>query len=373
MEPFKNNLSKELVCAIANQLEKHLGSFDKVEFINSIVPELDALELKERSQLIADQLHRVLPSDLKERYRILLAILHPAEDADNTQQSNRLGIRGWGMMPLCTVVGQHGLQDFDASLAVLKEMTKRFSSEFDIRYFLLADQERALAIMTGWLNDPNRHVRRLISEGTRPRLPWGMQLPQLIANPNPVLPLLEILRDDEEEYVRRSVANHLNDISKDHPDLIARLAKQWRQPNNQKREKLLRHACRSLIKQGHPLTLEIFGYKSPNISLEQLVLKTPVLELGNSLNFFVHIKSLSSRKQLLVMDYVVHHQKSNGSLSAKVFKWKTLTLAPHSELSLERSHKIRLVTTRRYYAGKHALSLRINGRDFGYEEFNLVC
>ena len=373
MEPFKNNLSKELVCSIANQLQKHLDSFDKTEFINSIVPELDTLALKERSQLIADKLHTVLPLDLKQRYRIILAILHPVEDADNALQSNELGIRGWGMMPLCSVVGQHGLADFDASLAALKEMTKRFSSEFDIRYFLLADQDRALGIISSWVHDPNRHVRRLISEGTRPRLPWAMQLPQFIANPSTVLPLLEILRDDEDEYVRRSVANHLNDISKDHPDLIARLAKEWRQPHNTKREKLLRHACRNLIKQGHSLTLNVFGYSSPNISLEQLRIKTPVLELGNSLQFSVSIKSHTSQKQPLVMDYVVHHQKSNGSLSPKVFKWKTLTLAPHSELILERSHEIRLITTRRYHAGNHALSLRINGQDFGYEEFHLVC
>jgi len=223
MEPFKNNISSELVSCFADHLEKHLASFNRNQFESAIVDELDRLELKERAQLIADQLHSVLPTDHKTRHRILLDMLHPLEDADNGMQSDGQGIRGWGMMPLCAVVGQHGLETFDESMDVLKQMTSRFSSELDVRYFLLADQERALEIMTGWIDDPNRHVRRLVSEGTRPRLPWAMQLPRLISDPSPVLPLLEKLRDDKEEYVRRSVANHLNDISKDHPDLVGDL------------------------------------------------------------------------------------------------------------------------------------------------------
>ncbi len=373
MEPFKNNLSKELVCCIANQLAKHLDRFDEDRFVSRIGPALDELELKERSQCIADELHRVLPKELNERYRILLAMLHPLEDTENALQSDENGIRGWGMLPLCSVVGQHGLEDFDVSLATLKEMTKRFSSEFDVRHFLLADQDRTLAIMAGWLQDPNRHVRRLVSEGTRPRLPWAMKLPQLIANPSPVLPLLEALRDDEEEYVRRSVANHLNDISKDHPDLIAQLAREWMQPENRQRTKLLRHACRGLIKQGHPIALEVFGYESPKLSLEKLTIKTPIVVLGNALQFVARIQSHSNCEQPLIIDYVIHHQKNNGGLTAKVFKWKTASLSPHGELLIDRTHKIRPVTTRRYYTGKHALSLRINGQDFGYKEFHLEC
>lgn len=373
MAPFKNNFSRELVCCIANQLEKHLHPFNKAIFVNTIAPRLDNLELKERSQLIADELHSVLPAGLKERYPILLAMLHPDEDTNSTLQSDENGIRGWGIMPLSAVVGQYGLEDFDASLALLKEMTKRFSSEFDIRYFLLADQERTLTIMSAWLQDSNRHVRRLVSEGTRPRLPWAMQLPQLVGDPSPALPLLKALRDDEEEYVRRSVANHLNDISKDHPDLVAQLAKDWMQPENPQREKLLRHGCRTLIKQGHPLALEAFGYFPPKLSLEKLVVKTPVLVLGNALQFSICIKSRCDHDQPLIIDYIVHHQKNNGSLTSKVFKWKTVSLSPHAELSLDRSHLVRKITTRRYYSGKHALSLRINGQDYGYEDFHLEC
>jgi hypothetical protein len=200
-----------------------------------------------------------------------------------------------------------------------------------------------------------------------------MRLPKLIADPTPTLPLLVALRDDEEEYVRRSVANHLNDISKDHPEFVAKLAKDWMKVGNGKREKLLRHACRTLIKQGHPQTLEVFGYASPQITLDSLLIETPSLELGDILKFTICIKSLSNQAQPLIIDYAIYHKKNNGSLIAKVFKWKILTLASHGEITLGRCHAIRQVTTRRYYSGQQALSLRINGQEYGYAEFNLKC
>lgn len=372
MEPFKNNFSEELVGCIADQLGKHLKPFNRSEFLAAILPQLESLELKERSQLIADTLHTVLPTHFKKRNAILLAMLHPLTDSENSLQSDDTGIRGWGMLPLCAVVGQYGIDDFDASLKLLKEMTKRFSSEFDIRYFLLADQARVLAILSEWLDDSCQHVRRLISEGTRPRLPWAMQLPQIIADPTPILPLLDALKDDEEEYVRRSVANNLNDIAKDHPDLVAGIAEKWMLPGNKKREKLLRHACRTLIKQGHAQTLSVFGYSKPKITLTVLDIETLRLKMGNPLVFSACIKSTSKQPQSLIIDYLVHHQKSNGKLSPKVFKWKTMTLQAGETITINRRHPIREITTRRYYEGTHALSLRINGEDFGYEEFHLI-
>jgi len=373
MEPFKDHFSPQLVCCLADHLKKHLRPFKRAQFINGINPELESLELKERCQLIADKLHSVLPADLKQRYAIIQAMLHPNLEGGEGLQSDKQGIRGWGVLPLCTVVGQHGLEEFDLSMAMLRTMTGYFSSELDIRYFILSDQDRALAIMSQWLKDPDHHVRRLVSEGSRPRLPWAMQLPKLIADPGPTLPLLQALRDDKEEYVRRSVANHLNDISKDHPDLVAELAHHWMQDANRNRERLLRHACRSLIKQGHPKALAAFGYASPKIELESLLIKRPVITLGEDLDFSISLKSTTGQKQALIIDYVIHHQKKNGKLTPKVFKWKTIELEPDQTTSFSRSHKIRAVTTRRYYSGLHTLSLRINGKDFGYQEFELSC
>ncbi len=371
MEPFKNRISADLVGHISGQLERHVPGFKRKPFEKAILAKLDDLELKERAQLIADQMHEVLPTAPKKRAKIVRAMLHP-RGTEKGQQSDGDGISGWGMFPLGMVVGQNGLGDFEGSLDLLKDMTGHFSSEFDVRFFLIEDQDRALTIMREWVDHPDYHVRRLLSEGTRPRLPWGLQLPQLIADPSPMLPLLEALRDDEEEYVRRSVANHLNDIAKDHPDLVARLAKKWLKGASPTREKLVRHACRSLIKQGHTATLEAFGLGAPKIDLTKLAIKTKKVRFGDVLTFSATICSTSKQKQSLVFDYLVHFKKANGDLVGKVFKWKKVTLAPGESLTMEKSHPIKPITTRRYYEGKQGLSLRINGQDFGSANFTLL-
>lgn len=372
MEPFKNFISPELVTCIAGHLEIHLPTFDRASFEAVILKELNGLELKARGQLIADHLHTVLPEDHSVRHKIIRAMLHPADDINEEQKSDAEGICGWGMMPLGLVVGQHGLGAFEESLLLLKEMTKRFTSEFDVRYFLLENQQRALNIMQSWINDPNRHVRRLVSEGTRPRLPWAMQLPGLKADPSPTLPLLTALRDDKEEYVRRSVANHLNDIAKDHPDLVANIAKQWMRNADTNRTRLVRHACRSLIKQGHRGALEAFGLNPPEVKLREFSIETQKVIFGNDLIFSIDLISTSKKPQNLIIDYVVHFVKANKQRSGKVFKWKKLTLETGQCLSIKKSHPIRPITTRRYYAGTQALTIRINGEDFGLEEFDLL-
>ena len=371
MEPFKNNLSPQLVNCIAGHLEKHVSNFERTTFENAILQDLESLELKERAQLIATHIHHILPCEHQSRFNIIRAILRPIDKDQIGVQSDERGISGWGMFPLGMVVGQHSLAAFDEALDLLKDMTTRFSSEFDVRYFILADQPRALNIMKGWVKDTNHHVRRLVSEGSRPRLPWAMHLPQLIADPSPTLPLLEALRDDEEEYVRRSVANHLNDIAKDHPDLVAELAGEWMKGASVQRKKLLRHACRTLIKQGHPIALNAFGFEPPLIDLTQLSIKTKVVMLGGDLVFTVGLHSTCAMPQPLIIDYILHFKKANGKQAGKVFKWKVITLSAYAAMTLEKKHSLNIITTRRYYTGQQSLSLRINGQDFGAEEFML--
>ncbi|MCP4381266.1 MAG: DNA alkylation repair protein [Hyphomicrobiales bacterium] len=371
MEPFKNNISPRLVGLIADQLSAHLDGFDRSGFMDGILSELEDLELKDRARLIAHRMHAVLPADPGKRNAILATMLHPMDDPESDQSDER-GIRGWGMMPLGMVVGLYGVDDFDGSLALLRTMTPRWTSEFDVRYFLLADEDRALATMTGWLGDPDYRVRRLVSEGTRPRLPWGVQLPQLVADPSPTLPILTKLRDDPEEYVRRSVANHLNDIAKDHPDLVVQLASGWMKDATPGRLKLLRHACRTLIKQGHASALRVFGFGPAAIRLSSLQVEKRIVTLGDSLAFACELTSTSRERQELILDYVLHFRKANGTLSPKVFKWKVLALDPRQTITLQRTHAVRAVTTRRYYAGDQMVSLRINGQDFGEAAFELI-
>lgn len=364
--------SPALVSHLADHLHLQVSGFDRAGFEAPILADLQELELKQRAQLIADQVHFHLPEQPAERARVLLAILHPDELDHANQPSDEHGVCGWAIFALQMVVGQHGLEDFDRSMEVLRQMSKRFSSEFGIRYFLLADQARALKIMQNWLSDDNYHVRRLISEGSRPRLPWAMQLPGFIADPSPILPLLIALRDDEHEYVRRSVANSLNDIAKDHPNVVGDLAVKWMKNAKPLRQKLVRHACRTLIKQGHETALQAFGVFAPNIELLSLKVNTKIIKMGEKLQFDVELLSNSEQSQNLIIDYILHFKKANGKLAPKVFKWSKFTLAGGKGRKLSKAHPIRKISTRKYYGGVQGLSLRINGQDFSYQEFELT-
>lgn len=371
MEPFKNEISPELVGVLADQLGKHIPSLDVGSFAAPLLQKLPHLELKQRVSLLADAMHTVLPTPVDVRYAILAAMLHQDEENRATGSSSKDGLCGWGIWPLTEIVGKHGLNDFDASLALLKEMTKRGTSEFDVRPFLDHDPKRSLETILNWVNDPNHHVRRLASEGTRPRLPWGMRLNGLIADPLLTLPILQALKDDPSEYVRRSVANHINDIAKDHPDLVVNLILEWLQDAPEPRRKLIRHACRSLIKQGHPGALAAFGFHAPEIAEPFIAISNPQIVLGGGIDFSVEIRSTSNQPQKLLIDYVVHHKKANGLHTPKVFKWTTVSLDGLARRTFNRRHSVKPVTTRRYHAGSHFLSLRINGQDFGRDRFSL--
>jgi 3-methyladenine DNA glycosylase AlkC len=372
MEPFKTFFSPGLVATMAGHLARHLPGLDPHTFAAPILDRLDGLELKARAQLIADHLHRALPADCARRADILTAVLHPDPLDHADRPADDHGLCGWAILPLTMVVGQHGLADFDRSMTLLREMTKRFSAEFGIRHFLLADQPRALAILAGWLDDPNRHVRRLISEGSRPRLPWAMQLPGLIRDPAPALPLLRHLRDDPEPYVRRSVANHLNDIAKDHPGLVVRLAGDWMDGAGPDRRALLRHACRTLIKQGDAGALAAFGQHPAQIVPARPILERDRMRLGEVLEIRADLQSTADAPQDLTIDIVVHFLKANGVRAPKVFKGTRLTLPPGAERTVTLRLPLRPVTTRRHYAGRHAVALRINGADSALAEFDLI-
>ena len=380
-EPFKNQFSKKLIVGMGDHFSRAWPSFDKAGFVSKAAKNLRALELKERSTQITEAMAAFLPRDYKKAAAIMLKSLAP-EDACNGigdgdgdgggEKANRPGIDGWGIMPMNHYVGLYGLEHFDLSLDLLREMTKRWTSEFGIRFFLLDDPDRTLSTLKKWIRDPSEHVRRLVSEGTRPRLPWAMQLPTFIDDPSPLLPLLEALKDDEEEYVRRSVANHLNDIAKDHPALVAKMAKKWMRGATVNRGRLVRHACRTLIKQGHKETLAALGYKKPSVRVKRLKILTPKVQFGEALLFELSLASTSKRSQPLIVDYAIHHRKANGSTSPKVFKWKTITLDTEEAHNAKRKHPMRKITTRVYYPGRHRLEILVNGVSLGSKEFELV-
>jgi 3-methyladenine DNA glycosylase AlkC len=268
-------------------------------------------------------------------------------------------------------VAKYGLDHYDLSMGALYQMTKRFTAEGAIRAFLLRSPEKTLAILSRWAEDENCHVRRLVSEGTRPRLPWAIQLKPFIADPRPVLKLLEKLRTDPELMVRRSVANNLNDIAKDNPDQVVETLRRWSRIDNDGTRWLIRHAARTLVKQGNREMLAILGYSPEvHICVSEIQLHKAAINLGEALTFSFNVRSTSHHAQKLVIDYVIYHVRANGKLSPKVFKLTRKTLEAGEAAAISKTHPFRSISTRTYYPGHHALEIQVNGtgyRKVGFE------
>ena len=371
-EPFKNLFNKTNIRGMGQHYAKAWPEFELEAFVAAATKDMESLELKERSAQITEAMATYLPADFEKAAAIMLASLALAEETNIFADVDERGIAGFLIMSMTHYVGLHGLGHFDISMNLLKEMTIRSTSEFGIRFFLLDDPERTLSVLEAWTTDPNQHVRRLVSEGSRTRLPWAMRLPAFMADPAPVIHLLELLKDDDEEYVRRSVANNLNDIAKDHPDLVAEIASQWLKGAEKNRERLVRHACRTLIKQGHQATLKAFGYNKARVEVDKLEVLNSSVAFGSALEFELGLTSASADSQPLIIDYAIHHQKANGSTSPKVFHLKTLTLEGHATLVAKRSHPMKMITTRVYYPGTHKLEILINGTSVGVVDFELI-
>ncbi|MCF6338730.1 MAG: DNA alkylation repair protein [Gammaproteobacteria bacterium] len=372
-EAFKNVFNSSMIHGMAAHFKQHWPAFDDKRFIRMAMKNLRALALKARSQQITQAMIQYLPDNYPHAGEIMLASLYPVDGSDIADLGvGKKGIGGWAMMPMTHYVALQGQNDFTLSMNLLKEMTQRFSAEFDIRFFLLAAQDETMAVLHTWASDENYHVRRLVSEGTRPRLPWAMCLPPFVENPAPVIALLEKLKDDPEEYVRRSVANNLNDISKDHPDVVADIAARWMKDASKNRARLVRHACRSLLKAGHKKTLKVLGFGPPRIHNVSLQLLTPKVVFGEKLQFELSLTSRTKQAQQLMVDYVVHHQKANGSTSPKVFKWRSITLGPGGVLNGIKNHAMKKITTRVYYPGAHKIEIMVNGVSVATADFQLI-
>ena len=365
-EPFKNYINADLICNIGQTLKRQWPEFDDEGFVALVTADLDNLELKDRARAIVAGLETYLPADFTQAAAIIEGAIRP----DNAGEK---GLGGWAVIAIQEYVGRNGLEHLELSLRLLRIMTIGSSSEFGIRYFLDAMQFETLKTMQLWVKDPDEHVRRLVSEGTRPRLPWGMQLKKFIKDPSPIIPLLEVLKDDPSEYVRRSVSNNLNDISKDHPEIVCRVAKSWLRDASEQRIRLIRHALRTLIKKGHPDALALVGVSPVELQSVSLKVDTAEVKLGKSLQFTVEMVLQGDSQANLLLDYIIHHRKANGTLSPKVFKWKQLEANPGQKLKFSRSHSFREVTVRKYYAGTHEVELLVNGAKVAKAGFDLVA
>ncbi|MBN1657566.1 MAG: DNA alkylation repair protein [Anaerolineae bacterium] len=356
---IKDLFNNESVAALADALQQSDPTFDREAFLDRVFDaDWPGRELKQRIRHITDVLHDLLPVD----YRAALDILRRA-------MPRVAGIVLWVFTDYVEV---YGLNDWAASIPALEKFTQRMSAEFAIRPFIVRYPERTMAQMLEWSQHENAEVRRLASEGCRPRLPWGIRLQALVADPSPILPILERLKNDESESVRKSVANNLNDISKDHPDVVLEVLARWQTNATDEVAWIIGHALRTLVKKGHPGALALLGHSADAaVAVHNLTVEPQRIQSGESVTLSFDVESLADEPLNLVIDYVVYHMRANGTLSPKVFKLTKQTIQPGETLHIEKRHSFAPVTTRKYYPGQQALEPKINGQLFGRVAFML--
>lgn len=374
-EPFKNLLGPHVVESAARHLRRAWPEFDTARFRRLALADLEQLEMKARAMQIATALEATLPEPYAKAADTIEAALAPmpGHRYTGTSAASDQGLAGWVIWPVGEYVARRGLAAPKRALQTLHAITQRLTAEWAIRPFLIQHPDLTFATLRRWSTDPNDHVRRLVSEGSRPRLPWGVQLKSLIADPSPTLPLLAVLQDDPSEYVRRSVANHLNDIAKDHPEVVADWVERHLSGTSPERTAVLRHASRTLIKRGHPRVLAAFGAGAAFRGTVSLQLQPQRIALGGEVVLTLELHSSARQTQKLEIDYAVHHIKANGSTSPKVFKGWRLELAAGEERVLSKRHSLKPITTRTYYPGRHRIELMINGACVAEAVFDLTC
>lgn len=347
-ELLKDRFNRAFVARLGQALAEVEPAFDADGFVRATVArDWNALELKQRMRRISERLQQWLPGD----YRRQVALL----DAVAPQ------FRGLTAMVFPDFVEAFGVDDFDTSIAALERFTRYSSSEFAVRPFIVRYGERTLAAMRAWAQSPDEDVRRLASEGARPRLPWAMALPALKRDPRPTLPILEALKNDPSEYVRRSVANHLNDIAKDHPDLVLDIARRWL-GTSAATDALVRHACRTLLKRGDPRALALFGHDhGAVVRVTAFRLAARSIAIGERLAFSFAVTLDDARAAVLRLDYAVDFVKSAGTTSRKVFRIAERRFEPGVPQRFARTHRFQDFTTRRHYPGRHRIAIIVNG------------
>lgn len=342
----------------ANQLASLHPTFDATRFLAHCLEDLAARELMGRLHRVAEAFHLALPLPFVEQIAVLRA------------HAPQIGHNFVAIWP-CAHVAAHGLGQPELALPALRELTRHGSAEFALRPFLVRDLSGTLAVLRTWISDPDEHVRRLASEGSRPRLPWGERLQAFVADPSPTLPLLSSLRADPSLYVRKSVANHLNDIAKDHPDTVLDLVAGWDR-TDPRTAWIVRHALRTLIKRGHPRALGLLGAGNAPVLSATLTVMPKRIRLGDTITLAAALTSHATDAQALVIDYVVHYARAGGRYTDKVFKWTELTLGPRETVALTKRQTIRDFSTRTHHPGRHRVELQINGRRVAEADFTLA-
>lgn len=356
---LKTFFSPALVRRLAADLARVEPTFPVRAFVRQASAGLDDLELLDRGRHIARALADHLPADYPRALDVLLRSLGPPHASDELIGA---GMEPFFYYPHTVFVAERGLDHFELSMRAQHELTRRFTAESSIRPYLAREPERTLAVLRTWATDPDPHVRRLVSEGTRLRLPWAMRVPWLDQHPARVLELLALLRDDPATVVRRSVANNLNDLGKVHPKLLVETCAAWLDGAGPERRALVEHALRSAIKRAEPGALAVLGFGArPAVEVAGVRFRPARVAIGGQVEVSFTLRSTARSAQELLVDLAVHFVKARGTTSAKVFKIDRIKLAAGEEVALAAKVSLAVHSTRKPNPGKHRVDVLVNG------------
>lgn len=355
---LKRHFNGEAARLIGGKIRAVHPDFDVEDYAAEVDKRIPGLELKDRVLVLAEGLRARLPEEYTKAVPILLAILE-----DELAEGEGMFNSSWFLMPVARFVEEYGLGHPELSLDAIEEITKRHTGEYAIRPYLEQHYELTMDRVARWALSPSHNVRRLATEGVRSRLPWARTLTVFVKDPHPVLEILEPLRSDPSEYVRKSVANNLNDISKDHPEVALATALRWLEESPTPETRwIVKHGLRTLVKKGDQQALALLGATGgEHVLVPRLRIAPDAVTVGDTLVIDFDIENTDDRRHSIAIDYVVHHVRKNGRSIPKVFELTTLELGPGERRTLEKSHPIREVQTRKYYPGEHAVDIQVNG------------
>ncbi len=375
-ELFKDMYNEQFFDKFTKDLSLVINGFDARLFISQVMDdEWKNREYKQRIMHITTILKKFLPEDYKEAIAKILELLdHVKPTLPDTSiiDDNSFGlVLEYGAI-LDNYVEQYGLDDYETSIRAIEKITQFTSCEFVTHPFILKYPDEMMKQMLVWSKHEHWGVRRLASEGCRPRLPWSMALPNLKKDPTPIIPILENLKNDPARFVRLSVANNLNDIAKDNPQIVIDLAKRWK-GESEAVDWILKHGCRTLLKQGNPEVMKLFGFDSvKNIRIENFQISRTKVKVGNSLKFSFNLTNTNGKKIKIRLEYGIYYQKAKGTLARKVHKISEKEYPGNSTTSITRKHSFRVVTTRTFHPGLHQVAVIINGIEFEKHNFELI-
>lgn len=362
MEPFKNIYNDTFFNLFTAILDRKLKDFNKKKFLRQVYDgEWESRELKQRMKHIAGVLHAWLPGKYEPAIQSIKTLI---------TELRKEGIRG-GLeyMVFTEYVEAYGLEHYDTSMEAMEFITQFISCEFAVRPFILRYPGKAMQQMLRWSTHESEHVRRFASEGCRPRLPWAMALPALKKDPTPILPILENLKDDPSLFVRKSVANNLNDIAKDNPDTVLSMVKKW-QGKSPRTDWIIKHGSRTLLRKAHPQAMKLFGLAvADDIIVDKLKLAHDTIGIGEALPFSFNLTNKGKKPIKLRVEYGIDYMKSNGKGNRKLFKITENTYQPGQTYSFKRNQSFKNLTTRKHYAGRHTLAIVINGQELAAKAF----